>query len=121
MASPSASAKRIAEAFGWAKTVAGLRKLWHRGLPKVDWQFTLAMAAYNLVRLAKLLVNPGGMISACAAIPSPPRSLIPILPDQMPLRTANHPLKSSLQPSRVEFCCCFSRLLPACSARDSSS
>ncbi len=48
--------KRIEEAFGWAKTVAGLRKARHRGLPKVDWQFTLAMAAYNLVRLPKLLV-----------------------------------------------------------------
>ena len=44
------------EAFGWAKTVAGMRKARHRGLPKVDWQFTLAMAAYNLVRLPKLLV-----------------------------------------------------------------
>jgi IS5 family transposase len=48
--------KRIEEAFGWAKTVAGLRKARHRGLPKVGWQFTLAMAAYNLVRLPKLLV-----------------------------------------------------------------
>jgi IS5 family transposase len=47
--------KRIEEAFGWAKAVAGLRKARHRGLPKVDWQFTLAMAAYNLVRLPKLL------------------------------------------------------------------
>jgi hypothetical protein len=28
--------KRIEEAFGWAKTVAGLRKMRHRGLPKVD-------------------------------------------------------------------------------------
>jgi transposase len=41
------SRKRIEEAFGWDKTVAGLRK--------VDWQFTLAMAAYSLVRLPKLL------------------------------------------------------------------
>jgi len=48
--------KRIEEAFGWAKTVAGLRKARHRGLAKVDWQFTFAMAAYNLVRLPKLLV-----------------------------------------------------------------
>ena len=47
--------KRIEEAFGWAKTVAGLRKARHRGLPKIDWQFTLAMAAYNLIRLPKLL------------------------------------------------------------------
>jgi IS5 family transposase len=43
--------KRIEEAFGWAKTVAGLRKMRHRGLPRVDWQFTLAMAACDLVRL----------------------------------------------------------------------
>ena len=50
--------KRIEEAFGWAKTVAGLRKMRHRGLPKVDWQFTLAMAAYNLIRLPKLLADP---------------------------------------------------------------
>ena len=47
--------KRVEEAFGWAKTVAGLRKVRHRGLPKIDWQFTLAMAAYDLVRLPKLL------------------------------------------------------------------
>ena len=47
--------KRIEEAFGWAKTVAGLRKARHRGLPKIDWQFTVAMAAYNLIRLPKLL------------------------------------------------------------------
>jgi transposase len=47
--------KRIEEAFGWAKTVAGLRKARHRGLPKIDWQFTFAMAAYNLVRLPRLL------------------------------------------------------------------
>ena len=50
--------KRIEEAFGWAKTVAGLRKMRHRGLPKIDWQFTLAMAAYNLVRMPKLLAEP---------------------------------------------------------------
>jgi IS5 family transposase len=50
--------KRIEEAFGWAKTVAGLRKMRHRGLPRVGWQFTLAMAAYNLVRLPKLLAAP---------------------------------------------------------------
>jgi hypothetical protein len=37
--------------------VGGLRKLRHRGLPKVDWQFTLAMAAYDLVRLPKLFAQ----------------------------------------------------------------
>jgi hypothetical protein len=50
--------KRVEEAFGWAKTVAGLRKMRHRGLPKVGWQFTLAVAAYNLARLPKLLIEP---------------------------------------------------------------
>jgi len=49
--------KRIEEVFGWAKTVAGLRKMRHRGLPKVNWQFTLAMAAYDLIRLPKLLAQ----------------------------------------------------------------
>jgi transposase len=49
--------KRIEEAFGWAKTAAGLRKARHRGLTKIDWQFTFAMAAYNLVRLPKLLAE----------------------------------------------------------------
>lgn len=47
--------KRIEEAFGWSKTIAGLGKLHHRGLPKVDWQFTFTMAACNLVRLPRLL------------------------------------------------------------------
>ena len=50
--------KRIEEAFGWTKTVAGLRKTKLRGRPKVDWAFTFAAAAYNLVRLPKLLAEP---------------------------------------------------------------
>jgi transposase len=49
------SRKRIEEAFGWMKTVAGLRKTKLRGLPKVDWAFTFAAAAYNLVRAPKLI------------------------------------------------------------------
>jgi hypothetical protein len=52
--------KRIEEAFGWSKTIAGLGKLHHRGLPKVDWQFTLTMAADNLIRLPKLLAQGAG-------------------------------------------------------------
>ena len=46
--------KRIREAFDRAKTVVRLRKMRHRGVPKVDWQFTLAMAAYDLTPLAQL-------------------------------------------------------------------
>jgi len=47
--------KRIEECFGWLKTVALLRKLRHRGIFKVGWIFTFAAAAYNLVRMRKLL------------------------------------------------------------------
>jgi transposase len=49
--------KRIEECFGWLKTVALLRKVRHRGLPKVDWIFTFACATYNLVRLRNLSVQ----------------------------------------------------------------
>jgi len=47
--------KRIEEAFGWIKTVAGLRQTKLRGRAKVAWVFTFAAAAYNLVRAPKLL------------------------------------------------------------------
>ena len=50
--------KRIEEAFGWAKAAAGFARTRHRGLARVGWQFTLAMAAYNLIRLPKLLAAP---------------------------------------------------------------
>jgi transposase len=51
--------KRIEEAFGRIKTVGGMRKTKFRGLEKVDWAFAFAAAAYNLVRLPKLLaVSP---------------------------------------------------------------
>ena len=49
--------KRIEEAFGWIKTVAGLKKTRFRGLARVDLAFTFATAAYNLVRLPKLLAG----------------------------------------------------------------
>jgi transposase len=47
--------KRIEEGFGWIKTVGGLRKTRHRGTARVGWMFTLTAAAYNLVRVSKLL------------------------------------------------------------------
>ena len=46
--------KRIEECFGWLKTVALMRKMRHRGVSKVHWMFTLACAAYNLVRMRNL-------------------------------------------------------------------
>ena len=47
--------KRIEEVFGWMKTAAGMRKTRHRGTARVGWMFTLTAAAYNLVRMPKLL------------------------------------------------------------------
>ena len=49
--------KRIEEAFGWIKTVAGQEKTRFRGVGRVGWAFTFAAAAYNLVRLPKLLAQ----------------------------------------------------------------
>lgn len=50
--------KRIEEAFGWIKTVAGQDKTKFRGRDRVGWAFTFAAAAFNLVRLPKLLAMP---------------------------------------------------------------
>ena len=50
--------KRIEEVFGWIKSSAGLAKVKLRGRDRVDAAFTLALAAYNLIRLPKLLVAP---------------------------------------------------------------
>jgi transposase len=47
--------KRIEEAFGWIKTTAGHARTRLRGLARVRWSFTLAAAAYNLIRLPRLL------------------------------------------------------------------
>ena len=47
--------KRIEEGFGWIKTVAGQEKTKFRGCDRVGFAFTFAAAAYNLVRLPKLL------------------------------------------------------------------
>jgi transposase len=47
--------KRVEEIFGWLKTVGLLRKLRHRGGPKVEWIFRFAAAAYNLIRIRNLV------------------------------------------------------------------
>jgi transposase len=49
---------RIEPAFGWLKTIAWMRKVKLRGLEKVDWLFVFASAAFNLIRLPKLLPKP---------------------------------------------------------------
>jgi transposase len=47
--------KLVEQAFGWLKTVALLRKVRHRGGTRVEWVFTFAAAAYNLVRMRRLI------------------------------------------------------------------
>ena len=49
--------KRIEEVFGWIKTQAGLAKVKVRGRAKVEAVFTFAVAAYNLIRIPKLLAQ----------------------------------------------------------------
>ena len=44
--------KWIERFFSWLKTTAQLRKTRHRGHRKLNWNFTLAAAAYNLTRMA---------------------------------------------------------------------
>jgi IS5 family transposase len=47
--------KLVEQGFGWMKTIGGLRKLRHRGGALVTWMFTFTAAAYNIVRLRRLL------------------------------------------------------------------
>ena len=48
---------RIEEIFGWLKTVGGQRKTRYRGEDLVEWMFELSLAAYNLVRMRKLIAE----------------------------------------------------------------
>jgi transposase len=50
--------KRIEEVFGWMKASAGLAKIKLRGQPKVEAAFIWGVAAYNLIRLPRLLAVP---------------------------------------------------------------
>ena len=47
--------KLIEKVFGWAKLDSVLRQVKVRGLKRVDWFYRLTMAAYNLIRLRKLI------------------------------------------------------------------
>ncbi len=49
--------KRIEEVFGWIKSSAGLQQAKHRGRERVGWRFDLAVTAYNLICLPKLLAT----------------------------------------------------------------
>jgi len=48
--------KRVEEIFGWTKTVANFRKTRFRGLERTQMASYLVGAAYNLLRMAKLLI-----------------------------------------------------------------
>jgi transposase len=47
--------KRIEEANGWIKEVAGMDRAPFRGLSRMGWMFQFRAAAYNLIRLPRLL------------------------------------------------------------------
>jgi hypothetical protein len=51
--------KRIEQIFGWLKTTGGMRKLHHRGRGLVQWMFTLALSAYNMVRMRTISLQAG--------------------------------------------------------------
>lgn len=49
--------KKIEEFFGWAKVIAGFRKLRHVGLEKIRFYFSLAAGCFNLIKLKNLAVH----------------------------------------------------------------
>lgn len=49
--------KRIEEANGWIKEVGGMAQTKLRGVKRVGWSFVFKVAAYNLIRLPRLLVT----------------------------------------------------------------
>ena len=59
--------KRVEEVFGWLKTVGGGRKLRYCGVARNGLWAEMALAAYNLVRMAKLMPPPSspGAVPAC--------------------------------------------------------
>ncbi|MGZ3256922.1 MAG: hypothetical protein ACXU68_09155, partial [Croceibacterium sp.] len=57
--------KRVEEPFGWGKTIGGLARPMLRGVKKLDFKFTLTMAAYDLIKLRRpaiLRYASGGVI-----------------------------------------------------------
>lgn len=47
--------KLVEQVFGWIKYAAGLRRTKLRGRRRVEWMFSIATTAYNLIRMRKLL------------------------------------------------------------------
>ena len=59
--------KRIEEIFGWMKTTGGLRKTRYRGVERTNACGQMVAASYNLLRLAKLMIQ--------ATVESPPPAM----------------------------------------------
>jgi len=59
--------KRIEEAFGWIKTVGGLRKSRHIGQKKLAGQVLFTFAAYNLTRIMNLMQARSAALRAMPA------------------------------------------------------
>ncbi|MBS2033045.1 MAG: IS5 family transposase [Deltaproteobacteria bacterium] len=49
--------KRVEEIFGWMKTVGGFRKTRYRGLERTRMAGMMVAAAYNLMRMARMMTN----------------------------------------------------------------
>ena len=50
--------KRVEEVFGWMKTVGGFRRTRYQGVSRTQFAGYLVAAAYNLVRLTRLVPRP---------------------------------------------------------------
>jgi IS5 family transposase len=50
--------RHIERVFGWLKQGGGQRRTRFRGRAQVEWMFTLAASAYNLLRMVNLSAQP---------------------------------------------------------------
>jgi DDE family transposase len=57
--------QRIEEAFAWIKTIAGQARTRLRSLERVRWSFTLAAAAYHLIRLPRSTAPTAHSSTSC--------------------------------------------------------
>jgi transposase len=58
--------KRVEEIFGWMKTVGGFRRTRYRGLDKTGLAGYVVATAYNLVRMAKLVLSRASAVPRSA-------------------------------------------------------
>lgn len=65
--------KRVEEVFGWMKTVGGGRKLRYKGVARNHLWAQFTAAAYNLVRIAKLILAGAGGPALTPVPPDRPR------------------------------------------------